>query len=81
MHGFHTGIHLLVWLKLEFQFSTQFLYQVMYPEYVPRSDPSNRRLYEHLHDIYVSDTARNQTHNLFRPSVQPIPLGHSISVI
>ena len=25
---------------------------------------------------YISDTARNQTHNLFRPKCAPIPLGH-----
>ena len=26
---------------------------------------------------YMSDTARNRTHNLFRPKWEPIPLGHS----
>ena len=26
---------------------------------------------------YISDTARNQTHNLFRPNREPIQLGHS----
>ena len=26
---------------------------------------------------YISDTARNRTHNLFRPKCAPIPLGHS----
>ena len=26
---------------------------------------------------YISDTARNQTHNLFHPKWEPIPLGHS----
>ena len=26
---------------------------------------------------YISDTARNRTHNLFRPKQEPIPLGHS----
>ena len=26
---------------------------------------------------YISDTARNPTHNLFRPKREPIPLGHS----
>ena len=26
---------------------------------------------------YISDTARNRTHNLFRPKCEPIPLGHS----
>ena len=27
---------------------------------------------------YISDTARNRTHNLFRPRREPIPLGHSV---
>ena len=26
---------------------------------------------------YISDTARNRTHNLFRSKREPIPLGHS----
>ena len=26
---------------------------------------------------YISETARNRTHNLFRPRCEPIPLGHS----
>ena len=26
---------------------------------------------------YISDTARNRTHKLFRPKREPIPLGHS----
>ena len=26
---------------------------------------------------YISDTGRNQTHNLFRPKREPIPLGYS----
>ena len=26
---------------------------------------------------YISDTARNRTHNLFRPKREPKPLGHS----
>ena len=26
---------------------------------------------------YISDTARSQTHNLFRPKREPIPLDHS----
>ena len=26
---------------------------------------------------YISDTARNRTHNLFRTKREPIPLGHS----
>ena len=34
----------------------------------PRRDPSNRRLNEHGIYIYISDTARNRTHNLSVPS-------------
>ena len=26
---------------------------------------------------YISDTAKNRTHNLFRPKREPVPLGHS----
>ena len=26
---------------------------------------------------YISDTARNRTHNLFRPKREPVPLGHN----
>ena len=26
---------------------------------------------------YISDTAKNRTHNLFRPKREPIPIGHS----
>ena len=45
----------------------------MYPENF-RRDPSNRRLNEHG---ILSGTARNRTHDLFRPKWEPIPLGHS----
>ena len=30
---------------------------------------------------YISDTARNRTHNLFRPKREPIPLGHSDELV
>ena len=29
---------------------------------------------------YISDTARNRTHNLFRPKREPIPLGHRVFI-
>ena len=41
----------------------------------PRRDPSNRRLYMNMG--YIFYTAKNRTHNLFRPKREPIPLGHS----
>ena len=43
----------------------------------PRRNPSNRRLNEHGIYIRQTDTARNRTHDLFRPKREPIPLGHS----
>ena len=30
---------------------------------------------------YISDTAKNRTHNLFHPKREPIPLGHSDRLI
>ena len=30
---------------------------------------------------YISDTARNRTHNLFRPKRESIPLGHSDGIL
>ena len=30
---------------------------------------------------YISDTARNRTHNLFRPKRKPIPLGHTAATV
>ena len=32
---------------------------------------------EQMNTGYISDTAMNRTHNLFRPKREPIPLGHS----
>ena len=58
-------------------FLTQFLCQALcthYPEN-PEENPSDRRLNEH--GIYISDTARNRSHSLFRSKREPIPLGHS----
>ena len=30
---------------------------------------------------YISDTARNRAHNLFRPKREPIPLGHGDGIL
>ena len=30
---------------------------------------------------YISDTARNRTHNLFRPKREPVPLGHNVTFL
>ena len=57
-------------------FLTQFLYQAigtMYPE-----NPEETQVnVDSINMGYISDTARNRTHNLFRPKREPIPLGHS----
>ena len=45
----------------------------MYPE-----NPEGTQVVVGLMNMgYISDTARNQTHNLFRSKREPIPLGHS----
>ena len=42
----------------------------------PRRDPSNV-IVGSMNMGYISDTARNRTHNLFRLKREPIQLGHS----
>ena len=64
------------WTTLELIFlNTIFVLSHMYPENSER-DPSNRRL-NIMNMGYISDTARNRTHDLFRPKREPIPLDHS----
>ena len=55
-------------------FLTQFLcLKNMYPE-----NPEPTQVIVGSIDMgYISDTARNRTHNLFRPKREPIRLGHS----
>ena len=55
-------------------FKHTFVSSHMYPD-VATQDPSNCRLNEH--GIYISDTARDRTQDLFRPKREPIPLGQS----
>ena len=45
----------------------------MYPE----SPEGTQVIVSSMNMEYISDTARNTTHNLFRPKQEPIPLGHS----
>ena len=48
----------------------------MYPE-----NPEGTQLIEGSMNMrYISDTARNRTHNLFRCKREPIPLGHSTNI-
>ena len=49
----------------------------MYPE-----NPEGTQVFVGSMDMgYISDTARNRTHNLFRPKREPIPLGHSDGLV
>ena len=45
--------------------------------YVPREPEGTEVIVGSMNMGYISDTARNRIHNLFRPKREPIPLGHS----
>ena len=54
-------------------FLTQFLCQALYTQ-----RPEGTQVIVGLMNMgYISDTARNRTHNRFRPKREPIPLGHN----
>ena len=56
-----------------FFFNTIFVSSHMYPE-----NPEGTQVIVGSKNMgYISDTARNRTHNLFHPKREPIPLGHS----
>ena len=57
---------------LEF-FNTIFVSSHMYPE----NPEGTQVIVGSMNMGYISDTARNRTHNLFRPKRESIPLGHS----
>ena len=54
-------------------FNTFFVSSLMYPE----NPEGVQVIVGSMNMGYISDTARNRTHNLFRPKREPIPLGHS----
>ena len=54
-------------------FLTQFLCQAMYQE----NPEGTQVIVGSMNMGYITDTARNRTHDLFRPKREPIPLGHS----
>ena len=56
-------------------FLTRFLCQAigMYPE----NPEGTQVIAGSINMGYISDTAKNRTHNLFRPKCKPIPLGRS----
>ena len=56
-----------------FFFNTIFVSSHMYPE----NPEGTQVIVGSMNMGYISDTARNRTHNLFRPKREPIPLGHS----
>ena len=45
--------------------------------YVPKEPGRNPSIVGSMNMGYISDTAGNRTHNLFRPKCEPIPLRHS----
>ena len=45
--------------------------------YVPRNPEGTQVIVGSMNMGYISDTARNRTHNLFRSKREPIPLGHN----
>ena len=53
-------------------FNTIFVSNHMYPE----KPEETQVILGSMNMGYISDTARNRTHNLFRPKREPIPLGH-----
>ena len=56
-----------------FFFNTIFVLSHMYPE----NPQGTQVIVGSMNMGYISDTARNRTHNLFRPKREPIPLCHS----
>ena len=56
-----------------FFFNTIFVLSHMYPE----NPEGTQVIVGSVNMGYISYSARNRTHNLFRPKREPIPLGHS----
>ena len=54
-------------------FNTIFVSSHMYPE----NPEGTQVIVGSMNMGYISDTARNRTHDLFRPKREPISLGHS----
>ena len=54
-------------------FNTIFVSSHMYPE----NPEGTQVIVGSMNMGYISDTARNRTHNLFHPKREPIPLGHN----
>ena len=59
-----------------FFFNTIFVSSHMYPE----NPEGTQVIVGSMNMGYISDTARNRAHDLFRPKREPIPLGHSTEI-
>ena len=70
---YHKSILILSFRTHVFFLNTIFVSIHMYPENPERTQV----IVGSMNMVYISDTARNRTHNLFRPKWEPIPLGHS----
>ena len=66
-------LHKRLRLPLETFFNTIFVSSHMYPE----NPEGTRAIVGSMNTGYISDTARNRAHNLFRPKREPIPLCYS----
>ena len=67
-----TILNIGYWRKIHF-FNTIFVSSHMYPE----NPEGTQVIVGSMNMGYISDTARNRAHDLFRPKREPIPLGHS----
>ena len=65
----------MTFLKIFF-LNTIFVSSRMYPLYL-ENPKGTQAIVGSMNMGYISYTARNQTHNLFRPKREPIPLGHN----
>ena len=75
MSNRYDDITLVNYISSEFWhfFNIIFVSSHMYPE----NPEGTQVIVGSMNMGYISDTARNRTHNLFRPKREPIPLGHS----
>ena len=66
------ALHLHSPIGVESFFNTIFVSSHMYPD----NPEGTQVIVGSMNMGYISDTARNRTHNVFRPKREPIPLGH-----
>ena len=64
-----------------FMFSIFFKHNFCIKPYLARVSEGTQVIVGSMNMGYISDTARNRTHKLFHPKREPIPLGHSVSII